>query len=95
METQEQAARKQSPRRRTLVMAIAVVALVGAGWLAKPWISAPNPVSQSAEAASRNDIYVTSDIKQLKKAAADGDGLLRSQVVVICKNERNCRVRAC
>ena len=55
-------------------MAIAVVALVGAGWLAKPWISAPNPVSQSAEAASRNDIYVTSDIKQLKKAAADGDG---------------------
>ena len=73
METQAQAARKQSPRRRILVMTIAVATLVGAGWLAKPWITTPNPVSQSAEAASRNDIYVTSDIKQLKKAAVEGD----------------------
>jgi putative methionine-R-sulfoxide reductase with GAF domain len=72
METQEQAARKL-PRRRAFLTAIGVTALVGIAWFAKPWITTPNPVSQSAEAASRNDIYVTSDIKQLKKAALEGD----------------------
>ena len=77
LETQESAARKQFPfpRRKRLVLAIGAAVLAGVVWLARPWIANPNSrsLSQSAEAASRNDFYVTSDIKQLKKAAVQGD----------------------
>ena len=77
LETQQTAASRQYPRNRRLVLAIGVAALAIVAWLARSWISNPSSVSrslsQSAEAASRNDFYVTSDMKQLKKAALQGD----------------------
>ncbi len=76
-ENQELVTRKRSLLRRAILLSIGAAALAGVVWLARPWIigsvAVSRSLSQSAQAASRNEVYVSADLKELKKAAVKGD----------------------
>jgi putative methionine-R-sulfoxide reductase with GAF domain len=73
-ENQKREHRGQSPRKAFL-LAIGAGALAGAILMARPWSDNSGPVTRSisAQAASKDDVYVVTDIKQVQQDAQIGD----------------------
>jgi putative methionine-R-sulfoxide reductase with GAF domain/Tfp pilus assembly protein PilZ len=82
-ENQERVARTSSPVRRVFLLVTGTLALAGVMWLAGPRVASSNSsrpadgmsrsLSQSAEAASRQNTYFSSNMRELKNSAVQGD----------------------
>jgi hypothetical protein len=82
-EIQARAARTSSPLRRVLLLLTGTLALAGVIWLAAPWVASSNSstpserisqsFTQSVQAAPRPSKYVSSNLRELKNSATQGD----------------------
>jgi len=82
-EIQAHAARTSSPLRRVLLLLTGTLALAGVIWLAAPWVASSNSstpserisqsFTQSVQAAPRPNKYVSSNLRELKNSAIQGD----------------------
>ncbi len=82
-EIQARAARTSSPLRRVLLLMTGTLAVAGVIWLAAPWVASSNystpserishSFTQSVEAAPRQNKYVSSNLRELRNRAVQGD----------------------